>query len=73
MEELSGISYPETCLISSFPVCESRECLHWELQYHTSLGPISNRQRLLLLGQKPAPGHRQLQTDLRNVIKRAKI
>lgn len=28
------------------------------------LGPISSRQRLLLLAQKPVPGHRQLLTDL---------
>lgn len=35
MEELSGIDYPETCLISSFPACESRESSSLrELQHH---------------------------------------
>lgn len=35
MEELSGISNRETCLISSFPACDNRErCPLGELQHH---------------------------------------
>ena len=35
MEELNGISYPETCIVSSFSACESRvQFSLGELQHH---------------------------------------
>ena len=46
MEELSGISSLATCLISSFPACESRERSSWESYSITSLGQRDRDQRL---------------------------
>lgn len=40
MEELKGISYPETCLISSFLPVKVESPLLWESYSITSLGPI---------------------------------
>ena len=46
MEELSGISSLATCLISSFPACESRARSSWESYSITSLGQRDRDQRL---------------------------
>lgn len=54
---------PETCLVLSSPPVKA-ERSPWESYSIPSLGPVISRPPLLLWGQKPAPGHRQLVTDL---------
>lgn len=47
MEELSGISYPETCRVSPSPACDSRE--------HFSLGELRRHGIAWARQQQAAP------------------